>query len=153
MTRGGSDLGSALREAIKAFPSENNVKAIVLLTDEDLGGSHPPIQHAVAEGIKIFAIGIGTPEGEYLETKDERGIEAFVRDAEGQLVRSQLDEGTLQELAQITYSYSRLSDASLDTLYNQVIATLPVPSVSPKCRSAVSNATRGTQHRLFIACS
>ena len=39
MTRGGSDLGSALREAIKAFPSENNVKAIVLLTDgEDLGG-------------------------------------------------------------------------------------------------------------------
>ena len=29
-------------------------------------------------------------------------------------------------LAQITHgSYSRLSDASLDTLYNQVIATLP----------------------------
>ncbi len=128
MTRGGSDLGNALREAIKAFPNENNIKAIVLLTDgEDLGGAAiPTVENATAEGIKIFAIGIGTPEGEYLKTQNERGVEEFVRDARGQPVRSQLDESTLQELARMTNgSYSRLSDESLDQLFNNVIATLP----------------------------
>ncbi len=128
MTRGGSDLGNALGEAIKAFPNENNVKAIVLLTDgEDLGGTAiPTLESATAEGIKIFAIGIGTPEGEYLKTRKPNGTEEFVRDAQGQPVRSQLDESTLQELARLTNgSYSRLSDESLDQLYSSVIATLP----------------------------
>ena len=128
MSRGGSDLGNALSEAIKAFPSENNVKAIVLLTDgEDLGGAAiPTVESANAEGIKIFAIGIGTPEGEYLKTRNAQGAEEFVRDSNGQPVRSQLDENTLQQLARMTNgSYSRLSDESLDRLFNNVIATLP----------------------------
>lgn len=128
MTSGGSDLGNAIKEAAEAFPSENNVKVVVLLTDgEDLGGSAAQAAEAAREtGIQIFAIGIGTPEGAYLRIPNDQGIEVFVRDADGQPVRSQLDEATLQTIARATGgSYRRLSSKSLDELFRSVIATLP----------------------------
>lgn len=128
MTSGGSDLGNALKEAEKAFPEDNNFKVIVLLTDgEDLGGTAIETAKAAAEnGIKVYAIGIGTPEGEYLRIRNAEGKEEFIRDAQGQPVRSQLDEATLQQIAQVTGgTYSRLSSESLNSLYNSVIATLP----------------------------
>lgn len=128
MTSGGSDLGNALKEAEKAFPKDNNFKVIILLTDgEDLGGTAIETAEAAAKnGIKVYAIGIGTPEGEYLRIKNTEGKEEFIRDAQGQPVRSQLDEATLQQIAQITGgTYSRLSSESLNSLYSSVIATLP----------------------------
>ena len=128
MTSGGSDLGNAINEATEAFPSENNVKIVVLLTDgEDLSGNAATAAVTAREdGIQVFAIGIGTPEGEYLRIRNEEGIEEFVRGSSGQPVLSKLDEGTLQAIALATGgSYSRLSSDSLDQLYNSVIARLP----------------------------
>lgn len=128
MTSGGSNLGFALEEAAKAFPTGNNVKVAVLLTDgEDLGGrAIAAAQAAQEDGIQIFCIGIGTPEGEYLKIENDQGIEEFLRDSDDQPVLSKLDETTLQEIARITGgSYSRLSGDSLDQLYRTVIATLP----------------------------
>ena len=128
MTSGGSDLGNAINEATEAFPSGNNVKVVVLLTDgEDLSGNAASAAVTAREdGIQVFAIGIGTPEGEYLRIRNEQGVEEFVRDSSGQPVLSKLDEGTLQAIAQGTGgSYSRLSSDSLDQLYNSVIARLP----------------------------
>ena len=128
ITRGGSDLGNAIEEASKAFPAQNNIKVVVLLTDgQDLGGTSLKAAKSVSEdGIKIYTIGIGTPAGEYLKIPNSDGSERFLRDAEGKPVRSQLDESTLQEIAQLTQGrYSRLSDQSLDQLFNSVIANLP----------------------------
>jgi len=128
LSRGGSDLGRAIEEGAKAFPTANNVKIVILLTDgEDLGGQAIEAAKRVADdGIRLFTIGIGTPEGEYLRIRNEEGIEEFVRDASGQPVRSQLDEFTLQQIAQITGgSYLQLRGASLDAFYQSVLATLP----------------------------
>jgi len=128
ISRGGSDIGRAIREAAKAFPKDNNFKVVILLTDgEDQEQQAIETAREVAkEGIKIYTIGIGTPEGEYLKIRNAQGTEEFIRDSSGQPVRSQLDERTLQEVAQLTGgSYSRLSDQSLNTLYNSVLATLP----------------------------
>ena len=128
MTSGGSDLGNAIDEATKAFPSQNNIKVVVLLTDgEDLSGNAANAANRAREdGIQIFTIGIGTPEGEYLRIRNEQGIEEFVRDSSGQPVLSKLDENTLQTIAQATGGiYSQLSSDSLDQLYNSVIARLP----------------------------
>jgi Ca-activated chloride channel family protein len=128
MTSGGSDLGNAINEATEAFPSENNVKVALLLTDgEDLSGNAATAAATAREdGIQVYAIGIGTPEGEYLRIRNEQGIEEFVRDANGQPVLSKLDEDTLQAIAQATGgNYSRLSSDSIDQLYNSIIARLP----------------------------
>ncbi len=128
ISRGGSDIGRAIREAAKAFPKDNNFKVVILLTDgEDQEQQAVDTAREVAkDGIKIYTIGIGTPEGEYLKVRNAQGTEEFIRDSSGQPVRSQLDEHTLQEIAQLTGGiYSRLSDQSLNTLYNSVLATLP----------------------------
>lgn len=128
LSRGGSDLGRAIEEAAKAFPAQNNVKVVILLTDgEDLRGQAlDAARRAVDESIQIFTIGIGTPEGEYLRIRNEQGIEEFVRDNKGQPVRSRLDEPTLQQIAQISGgSYLRLGTGTLDTFYDSVLAALP----------------------------
>ena len=128
MTSGGSDLGNAIDEATKAFPSQNNIKVVVLLTDgEDLSGNAASAAtRAREDGIQIFTIGIGTPEGEYLRIRNEQGIEEFVRDSSGQPILSKLDENTLQAIAQATEGiYSQLSSDSLDQLFDSVIARLP----------------------------
>lgn len=128
LSRGGSDIGQAIREAAKAFPKDNNFKVVILLTDgEDQEQQAIKTAREIAQdGIKIYTIGIGTPEGEYLKIRNAQGEEEFIRDSSGQPVRSQLDERTLQEIAQLTGgSYRRLSDQSLNSLYNSVLATLP----------------------------
>lgn len=133
MTSGGSDLGRALREAANAFPKNDNYKICILLTDgEDLGGgAEEAAREAAEQKIKIHAIGIGTPEGDYLRIRNEAGTEEFIRDAEGHPVRSQLDESTLQSIAQTTQgSYYRLSNQSLNTLYQSVLAILPRQELS-----------------------
>ena len=128
ISRGGSNIGQALREAVKAFPKDDNFKVVILLTDgEDL--EEKAVDTAgelAADNIKIYSIGIGTPEGIYLKVKKEDGTDEYIRDSKGQPVRSQLDETTLRKIAQLTDgSYSRLTGQSLDTLYNSVLATLP----------------------------
>ena len=128
ISRGGSDIGRAIREAAKAFPKDNSFKVVVLLTDgEDQQQDAITAAREVADdGIKVYTIGIGTPEGDYLKISNAHGDDEFIRDSSGQPVRSQLDETTLQKIAQLTGgSYSRLSDQSLNTLYNSVLATLP----------------------------
>jgi Ca-activated chloride channel family protein len=128
ISRGGSDIGRAIREAAKAFPKDNSFKVVVLLTDgEDQQQDAITAAREVADdGIKVYTIGIGTPEGDYLKIRNAQGDDEFIRDSSGQPVRSQLDETTLQKIAQLTGgSYSRLSDQSLNTLYNSVLATLP----------------------------
>lgn len=128
MSRGGSDIGSALREAEKAFPKDNNFKAILLLTDgEDLGGDAiDAAKELAAKQIKVYTIGIGTPSGEILRIRNRFGSETTVRDDAGNPVLTKLDEDALVQISQITGgSYSRLSAQSLDTLYNSALATLP----------------------------
>ena len=128
MSRGGSDIGSALREAEKAFPKDNNFKAIILLTDgEDLGGDAiDAAKELAAKQIKVYTIGIGTPSGEILRIRNRSGSETTMRDDAGNPVLTKLDEETLVQISQITGgTYSRLSAQSLDTLYNSVLSTLP----------------------------
>lgn len=128
LSRGGSDLGQAIREAAKAFPEDNTVKIVILLTDgeDQAQQAIDAAREVAAQGIKLYTIGIGTPEGEYLKIRNTQGDEVFIRDSTGQPVRSQLDEATLAEIARLSGgNYSRLSDQSLEHLYAAVLANLP----------------------------
>ena len=63
-------------------------------------------------GIVVHAVGVGTPGGEPIPVRNERGeVSDYVRDAEGQPVLSRLDEKTLSELALVTGGeYFRVSE-------------------------------------------
>ena len=96
----GTDIGKALQLASLSFSSQSgNSRVIVLITD---GENHEQsveqvAQMATQEGIRIYTIGIGTPEGAPIEVDGE-----FVKDEDGEMVVSQLDEQTLEQIATAT---------------------------------------------------
>lgn len=110
----GTAVGKALSQALMSFSSEteqNHSRVIVLITD---GENHEDDAVAVAErakelGIRIFTIGIGTPEGAPIRIGGE-----FIRDEKGDMVVSKLDEQMLQQIADITGgAYVRSSNQSV----------------------------------------
>ena len=99
--RGGTDITSAIQSAELALgKSEGPYRALVLLTDgEDLEeDAVVAAKHAASYGIRIFTVGIGTKEGSAIPVDPDH--HAYLRDREGQIVRSQLDEGRLRKIAE-----------------------------------------------------
>jgi Ca-activated chloride channel homolog len=103
----GTDLGKALRAAMKLMPGgRREEQAIVLWTDgEDLErGGRAAIDDVQRSGIRVFAVGVGTPSGDVVPTLDDGGRTVDVkRDEQGHVVRSRLDEDLLRTLARRTH--------------------------------------------------
>jgi Ca-activated chloride channel family protein len=100
----GTDIGRAQDEAYRAMEKNDRRKILVLLTDgEDLeqGGVRMAKQLA-KEGIVVYAIGVGTPAGTPIQVLNEQGMPDLVRDPQGKVVTSKLDETTLEAIAQAT---------------------------------------------------
>jgi Ca-activated chloride channel family protein len=99
----GSDVENAIRSATALLASdEKKFKAIVLFTDGEAlsGDAMNAAREAGAAGIRILAVGVGTPQGEVIPVIDEAGRPAGVkRDAGGEVVVTRLDEAALSELA------------------------------------------------------
>lgn len=128
--QGGSSLAEAIRTADEAFKKdEDNHKVLILLTDgeDHEQGAIEAAKEAAKNGMKIFTIGVGTPNGELLGFKDEQGKQEYVRDAEGNIVRSKLNETLLREIAtEANGFYLPLTGTkTMETLYEQGLAALP----------------------------
>ncbi len=129
--RPGTDIATAIDQAVSALKSQpNNLKFLILITDgEDLEGHVLAAAKSAAQaGLKIYTIGVGTPEGGVIPERDDSGSVAYHHDANGQIVQSKLDESTLRQIAQITGgAYEELGQRGegLETIYNRYIATLP----------------------------
>ncbi len=67
---------------------------LVLFTDgEDHdSGALEAAEKAAKDGLRIFTIGIGTEEGELVRIKDAQGGSDYVRDEQGNVVKSHLNE-------------------------------------------------------------
>jgi Ca-activated chloride channel family protein len=66
--------------------------------------------------ISVYTVGIGSPEGSTIPIASTKtGLFEELRDRKGQVVKTVLDEQTLQKIAEITDSqYYRLSPRALD---------------------------------------
>ena len=112
----GTDIGRALNEASRAMDKKARRKMVVLVTDgEDLEKSGvTAAKNLATNGVVVFTIGVGTPAGKEIQTLNAAGQMELVRDAKGEVVRSQLDEPTLREIAQVTggnyFPLGRLGD-------------------------------------------
>lgn len=96
----GTAIGKALQLATLSFSSQSEQsRVIVLITD---GENHEDdaveaARVAKEQGIRIYTIGIGTPEGAPIKINGE-----FVKDEDGQMVVSKLGEQMLEQIASIT---------------------------------------------------
>ena len=128
--QGGTAIAEAIDTALTAFKEDDNYKVLVLFTDGEDHDSNAleAAEKAAKEGLRIFTIGIGTAEGELLRVPDDKGGSDYVRDSQGNVVKSHLDERLLQQIAGATEGgfYLPLRGAkTIDTLYDQGLARLP----------------------------
>jgi Ca-activated chloride channel family protein len=98
----GTAIGDAVELAVQSFNQEDRSKAIIIITDGENheGNVLESAQIAIEKGIKIFTIGMGSPEGSPIPLFDAYGRQTgYKTDRQGQTIISKLDETTLQQLA------------------------------------------------------
>lgn len=103
ISRPGTVIGDAIHTATSAFDqNQNSQKVLVLMTDGEDRETDPLVaaREAAEEDVLIYTIGFGTPEGEPIPEINQSGeVIGYKQDQNGQMVLSQLDESTLQEIA------------------------------------------------------
>ncbi|MBE7471450.1 MAG: hypothetical protein DPW09_11550 [Anaerolineae bacterium] len=108
ISRTSTNLADALKMAMNGFNEERaSQKVIILLTDgeaTEFGDEVAEVaQEAANEGIVVYAIGFGSPEGEPIPEYDELGtLTGYKKDRQGETVLTRLDETTLQQIALAT---------------------------------------------------
>ena len=122
----GTAIGDALRLATRCFdPEDEQHKVVVLFTDGEDHVSAPldAAQEAAEAGVHVYAIGLGTADGELIPQEQEGGGTIYHKDEQGNYVKTRLDEATLKEIALATdgdYFRSSLGGRELVAIGEQV---------------------------------
>jgi Ca-activated chloride channel family protein len=127
--KGGTAIAEAITASVAALESrQGKHEAIVLITDgEDHEGKiEEAARQAADRGVKIYAVGIGTPDGELIPVTVD-GQQTFLKDRRGQVVKSRLDTATLEKIVTTTGgAYVRASgpQLGLDEVFSTYISKL-----------------------------
>ena len=95
----GTAIGDAILTAAKSFSAQSEKsRAIIVITD---GENHEDdavdaARQAAELGIKVYTIGVGSVQGQPIPVNGE-----LLKDSEGKIVVSRLDEGTLRKIADV----------------------------------------------------
>lgn len=120
---GGTDLAGAIDTAREGFdPQSPAERAILVITDggETSGAAARAAERAQKDGIRVYVLGVGTPEGAPIPLP--KG--GFVKDGSGQIVLARLGEDALEKLAARTggvYARAVPGDEDLDAVYTKGI--------------------------------
>src|SRR6266496_1785872 len=133
---GGTALTEAIETALTAFKEGDNFKILVLFTDgeDHASGALAAAEKAARAWLKVFTIGLGTANGELLRATDEKGEVSYIKDEQGNVVKSRLNESLLQQIATATGGFYRpLRGANtMKTLYDNDLAPLPKSEISER---------------------
>lgn len=126
----GTALAKVIETALDSFETEgDNFKALVIFTDgeDHETGALQAARQAASKGIRIYTVGVGTPEGDQLREQNARGETTFIKDDQGQPVTSKLNDSVLRQIAQATDGeYLPLKGADpMRLLYENRISLLP----------------------------
>ena len=94
----GTAMGDAITACIRSFSQQSDKsRAIILITDGENHEDDPveAAKQAAEMGIKVFTIGVGSPEGKPIPMDGE-----LLKDKDGEIVVSRLDEEVLKNVAQ-----------------------------------------------------
>ena len=94
----GTAIGDAINTAMRSFSAQSEKsRAIIVITDGENHEDDPVAAAAQAAelGVRVFAVGVGSPEGKPIPMDGE-----LLKDKDGEIVVTRLDEKVLQEMAQ-----------------------------------------------------
>jgi Ca-activated chloride channel homolog len=119
MPKPGTNIQHAVEAAAALFgPAEETSKALILITDGDNLDGDPGVatRIAVENHIRLFAVGVATPEGSTIPEAQSTGT-SYQKDADGKIVMSRLGERLLLVMAKATDGrYFRSESINLDAL-------------------------------------
>ena len=127
---GGTNISSAITLATQSFgKSAMGNRALVIFTDgEELSGDAVKTAKEAADaGVRIFTVGVGTPQGSLIPVTGDDGQTSFVKDSSGQVVKSKLDDKRLGEIAQATggfYLHLENGPRSMQQIQNEGLAKM-----------------------------
>src|SRR5207249_220170 len=110
---------SAIALATQSFgKSATGNRALIIFTDgEELSGDAVKTAKEAADaGVRIFTVGVGTPQGSLIPVTGDDGQTDFVKDSAGQVVKSKLDDKRLREIAQATGGFYVHLESGLRTM-------------------------------------
>ena len=94
----GTALADAINTAARSFSAQSEKsRAIIVITDGENHEDDPvkAAKQAAEAGIRVFTIGVGSPEGKPIPLKDG----GLMKDRDGNIVVTHLDENILKEIA------------------------------------------------------
>ena len=117
--RGGTNIAAAIGTAVEAFgKGESDHRALIIFTDgEELEEDAVKAAEALGGAVRIYTVGLGSADGSLLPLPGANGGTEFVKDENGQIVKSRLDEARLREIAEATGGfYVHLTSGPAETL-------------------------------------
>jgi Mg-chelatase subunit ChlD len=124
----GTNLESAIRKGMQLFKNSGGAgkySVMILMSDgEELEAEAVNAAKEASElGIRIYTVGIGSREGVPIPVKTKNGEVAYKKDVQGNIVTTRLEEGTLQEIANVTgglYFYANPSEFQLQKVLTEI---------------------------------
>jgi Ca-activated chloride channel homolog len=124
--------GTAVTEAIQksaaAFvEKERKHKVVLLITDGESheGDAVEAAKTAAKEGVVIYTVGIGSPQGVPIPITNPNGVMTeFKKDRDGEVVMTKLDELTLEKIALETggkYYRATSGEMELNKIYDDIL--------------------------------
>ena len=130
---GGTSIPSAITLATQSFgKSAMGNRALIIFTDgeesNELTGDALKTAKAAADaGVRIFTVGVGTPQGSLIPITADDGQTSFVKDSAGQVHKSKLDDKRLREVAESTggfYLHLENGPRSMQQIQNEGLAKM-----------------------------
>ena len=121
----GTSIGQAIELSLTAFGDNKHEKAIVIITDGEDHDDNPitATENAVEQGIKVYTIGIGLPEGAPIPEFKNGQQMGYKKDISGKTVITKLDELTLQKIATAgngIYVRANNTSAGLNQVFEEI---------------------------------
>ena len=123
----GTSLAQAIERANRMYEKETKkYKILLLLTD---GEDHSEIAERAAtaarqEGIKIYTVGIGNPNGEPIPVVDRNNNQVgYKKDENGEVIVSKLNEEILHKISMATggkYFKATAGELELDAIFDEI---------------------------------
>ena len=99
----GTAIAEAINLALKSFPDDTHSRAIVIISDGEDHENDAAVkaaQEAAKQGVRIYTIGMGLPEGAPIPEYNQYGHQTgYRKDRNGTTIITRLDEQMLQKIA------------------------------------------------------
>jgi len=123
----GTAIAEAINLAVKSFSDEEHSKAIVIISDGEDHENDAAVkaaQEAAKQGIRIYTIGMGLPDGAPIPQYNQYGHQTgYRKDKQGNTIITKLNEQMLQQIAAAgngIYVRASNSNVGLEKIYDDI---------------------------------